>query len=234
MRPITQESDPSVTIAVPAWSPRGDYINYLSNRNTRRPEVTLWLARPDGSEARDLGTLGAWACWSHDGSWLYFSDQARGIYRIRKLPVDGGQPVTVRDDNAVACTVADGTLYYAKVLTQATGSWDLELRAAKPENGPSLAIGSVSSARVPIDVVNFQAYVSPDGKWLATPLLDGSTTNLWALSTSGGGWRKLTDFGSRNVLIARRIAWSRDGKSLYAPVSDIDADIVRLSGLKWR
>ncbi len=235
MRAITQEFDSAVTVAVPVWSPRGDYINFLSNRNTHGGDVTLWLARPDGSETKDLGVTGAWACWSNDGRWLYFSDLDKGAYRIRKLNVEGGQATTVRDDNAVASAVApDGTLYYAKVLSQATGSWDFEIRAAKPENAASTAIGLVSSARVPTDAANFQAYVSPDGKWLAAPLLDGSTTNLWALSTSGGGWRKLTDFGSRSVLIARRIAWSRDGKSLYAPVSDVDSDIVRLSGLKWR
>ena len=235
MRAITQELDGAVTVAVPAWSPRGDYINFLSNRNTHGADVTLWLARPDGSEVRDLGVTGAWTCWSADGHWLYFSDQDKGVFHIRKLNVDGGQPTTVREDNAIASAVApDGTLYYAKVLTQATGSWDLEIRAAKPESGPSTVIGSVSSARIPTDPANFQAYVSPDGKWLAAPLLDGATTNLWALSTSGGGWRKLTDFGSRSVLIARRIAWSRDGTSLYAPVSDIDSDIVKLSGLKWR
>jgi tricorn protease-like protein len=63
------------------------------------------------------------------------------------------------------------------------------------------------------------------------PLLDGSTTNLWAVSTESGEWRKLTDFGARNVMIARRIAWSRDGQSLYASVSDVDSDIVMLAGL---
>ena len=57
--------------------------------------------------------------------------------------------------------------------------------------------------------------------------------NLWALSTAGNGWRQLTDFSPRNVEIVRRIGWSRDGKHIYASVSDVDADIVMLAGLKW-
>ncbi len=65
------------------------------------------------------------------------------------------------------------------------------------------------------------------------PLLDGSTTNLWALSTAGGEWRKLADFGERNVMIARRVAWSRDGRHMYASVSDVDSDIVMLVGLEY-
>jgi hypothetical protein len=66
------------------------------------------------------------------------------------------------------------------------------------------------------------------------PLIDGATTNIWAVSTDGGQWRKLTDFGDRNVVIARRIAWSANGQHMYAAVSDVDSDIVLLAGLDGR
>lgn len=235
MYPITRESDPRVLVAVPLWSPRGDLINFLSSRNSTTRDLRLWLVKPDGSEPRDLEITGAGACWSGDGQWLYYQDVEKGVNRIRKVRVDGGQPVTVRNDNAVGCAAApDGsTLYYAKALSQASGTWDFEVRSAKPESGASGLIGYVSGSRVPVSPLNFQPYLSPDGKWLGMPLNDGSTSNLWALSTSGGAWRKLTDFRPRNVVIPRRIAWSRDGKHLYASVSEIDADIVMLSGLNW-
>jgi len=126
-----------------------------------------------------------------------------------------------------------GRIRYCRVLTQATGAWDYEVRVARPENGPSTVIGRVAGARVPVADNNFQPYLSPDGKWLAAPLTDGATTNLWALPTVGGAWRQLTDFGSRNVLIVRRIAWSRDGRFLYTALSDVDSDIVMLSGFHW-
>ena len=91
----------------------------------------------------------------------------------------------MRDDDATGSAVtADGSaLYYAKMLRRGMGGWDWEIRVAKPENGPSEVLGHVSGSRVPADVFNFQAFLSPDGNWLAMPLLDGSTTNLWALST---------------------------------------------------
>ena len=233
MRPVTQEFDSRVTVAVPVWSPRGDWINFLSNRNSSTGDVSLWLVKPDGSDARDLGVIGAWVCWSTDGRWLYFSDGADGINRIRKVPVEGGQPVLVRSDNAIGCnrSPANDALYYAKILTQATGAWDFEMRVASPEDGPSRAIGRVAGSRVPAGALNFHAFPSPDGKWLAMPLIDGSTTNLWAISTDTGEWRRLTDFGQRNVIIARRIAWSADGQRIYAAVSDVDSDIVLLGGL---
>jgi Tol biopolymer transport system component len=197
--------------------------------------VNLWVAKPDGSDLRDLGLIGAWTCWSGDGRWLYYSVRETGIHYIRKVPVGGGQPVTVRDDDALGCAVAsDGSaLYYLKILTQATGAGDFEIRVAKPENGPSTVIGRVSGSRIPVDAFNVQGYLSPNGKWLAMPLMDGSTSNLWALPTTGGEWKKLTDFSPRNVVIARRIGWSNDGKSLYASVGEVDSDIVMLTGLRW-
>jgi Tol biopolymer transport system component len=231
MRAVTRETDPRVVVAVPVWSPQGDWINFLSNRNSKNSDVTLWLTRPDGSETRDLGVTGAWVCWSTDGRWMYFSDTGKNGYRIRKVPTEGGDPVLVRDDNGVGCNQSGNALYYAKILTQATGAWDFELRVARPEDGPSSVIARVSGSRVPATAINFHAFPSPDGKWLAMPLIDGSTTNIWAVSTDSGQWRKLTDFGERNVIIARRIAWSADGQHVYASVSDVDSDIVLLAGL---
>ncbi len=232
MRPVTRESDPRVVVAVPVWSPRGDWISFLTNRNSRALDVTLWVVKPDGSDARDLGLNGTWVCWSADGRWIYFSDLEAGSYRINKVAVDGGQPIRVRDDNAIGCqSTSDGSaLYYAKVLTQATGAWDFEIRRASPEDGPSEVIGRVAGSRVPATAVNLHAMLSPDGRTLAMPLIDGSTTNIWALPTTGGEWRKLTDF-QRSVIIARRISWSKDGLNIYASVSDVDADVVMLSGI---
>jgi Tol biopolymer transport system component/predicted Ser/Thr protein kinase len=233
MRAVTREQDPRVVVAVPVWSPRGDWINFLSTRSSGTAEVTLWLARADGSQPRDLGVYGAWACWSSDGEWLYYSVLADGVYQIRKMQIAGSQMATVRTDDAVGCDVArDGSaLYYGRILAQSTGAWDFEIRVARPENGESQLIGRVSGARVPATAINFHALLSPDGSRLVMPLLDGATTNLWALSTTTGEWRQLTDFGERNVMIARRVAWSLDGEYVYASISDVDSDIVMLSGM---
>lgn len=73
--------------------------------------------------------------------------------------------------------------------------------------------------------------LSPDGEWLAIPLTDGLTTNIWALSTRTGSWRQVTDYGNRLTFIARRVSWSSDGRSIFAAVGEGDADIVLLDGL---
>ena len=59
------------------------------------------------------------------------------------------------------------------------------------------------------------------------PLTDGVTTNIWALSTSTGEWRRITDFGDRPTFIARRVSWLWDGQGIVAAVGEADSDIVR-------
>ena len=232
MHPVTRETNPAVIVAVPEWSPRGDWIAFLSNRNSSNATVSMWLARPDGSEMHDLGVTGAWTCWSEDGRWLYYTDLTDGNRSIRKLSIDDDdEPVTVRTDNAVGCSVHGGSLYYARVMASSYGMFDLELRHAEPESDESRVIGHVAGIRVPSAAYDFQATISPDGTRLAMPLRDGSTSNLWTLDPATSEWRQVTDFKMRNVIIARRIAWSRDGASLYAAVSEIDSDIVLLTGM---
>jgi len=195
---------------------------------------TLWTAKPDGTDIRDTSAQGAWVCWSGDGQWMYHSVGEKGVHQIRKVRTEGGNPVTVRTDNALGCAASrDGSaLYYAGILTQATGTWDFEVRVARPENGPSQVIGRLWGSRIPQRGLDVQFYLSPDGKWLAIPLIDGSTVNLWALPTGGGDWRKLTAFSPRNVRINRRIGWSKDSQHIYGAVLEVDSDIVMFSGLK--
>ena len=73
--------------------------------------------------------------------------------------------------------------------------------------------------------------LSPDDRWLAVPLKDGATTNIWAMPTDGGPMRQVADFGQRTILIARSVSWSSDSRSVYAAVAEMDADIVLLEGI---
>ena len=77
----------------------------------------------------------------------------------------------------------------------------------------------------------FQPFLSPDGQWLAAPLTDGATSNVWLWPTSGGPMRALTDFGDRPITIARSVSWSADSRHLYAAVAEIESDVVLWDGL---
>ena len=230
IRQITFERNPDVSIGVPVWSPAGDWIAFIM---TRKGSTGEWLVHSDGSGLRQLVADGSAAYWSADGRLLYFSSAVRQPFCIDKIAVSGGPPVRVRCDNASVTLGApdNSTLYYATELRGTNGGWDYEIFKATPENGKAEKLGSVSGGRVPVDPALFQLILSPDGKLLVGPLLDGTTCNLWALPAEGGPMRRLTDFGGRSILIARRITWAPDSRHIYAAVAETDADVVSLVGL---
>jgi hypothetical protein len=107
---------------------------------------------------------------------------------------------------------------------------DVDIRCGRLHNGESDLIGRIPGTRVPISPRLLQLFLSPDGQWLAV-LLDGATSNLFALPTSGGSMRRLTDFHDGSNLIARSVSWSRESNFLFAAMAEIETDVVLLQGL---
>ena len=140
--------------------------------------------------------------------------------------------MTVRSDivrNMIG--VHESTVYFLVERALMDGRPEFEIRAAPLGNGPARVIKTIDASRVAPWQVPFNPSLSPDGKWLAMPLVDGLTTNIWALSTEDGRWQQVTDFGERPVFIARRVSWSSDSRSIFAAIGEGDADIVMLDGL---
>jgi eukaryotic-like serine/threonine-protein kinase len=231
-RQITYEQDPEVSLGVPVWSPDGRQIAFYS---FRAGVGGNWLVNPDGGNLRNIVKSGGWATWSGDGRWLYYTEVATGLVQgpIMKVRPEGGPGVPVRAEkgNTRSAISPDGsTIYFVVEKPTETGGSDYEVRAATPESGPSRVIARIPARRIPPWQL-VHPVISPDGKWLATPLTDGLATNIWALSTSGEPLRQLTDFGQRPTFIARRVSWSVDGRFLFAALGEGDADVVLLRGL---
>lgn len=122
------------------------------------------------------------------------------------------------------------TVYYVVQRELTDGRPEFEIRATSPDQAPSRLITRIPASRVPSwQIVN--PSLSPNGKWLAQPLTDGFTTNIWVYSLDNDRWQPVTDFGDRAVFIARRVSWSADGKSILAAIGEGDADVVLLTGL---
>jgi eukaryotic-like serine/threonine-protein kinase len=238
-RQITYEKQANTIVGVPIWSPDGKLITFATNQppssNSGRG-IGYWLVHPDGSGLHLEVPQGAWAAWSTDSKWLYYSEsspvQATGSFRLMKVALGTGTPVVVRSDNAHGPAVAhDGSaLYYVVPLQNLNGSEDYELRVARPESGPSTLLARISGERVPL-WQGLHPTLSRDENWLAMPLDDSVGTNLWVASTATGKLRQITDFGQKRVFIARRVSWSSDGKWIFAAVGEGDADIVLMGGL---
>jgi hypothetical protein len=104
-----------------------------------------------------------------------------------------------------------------------------EIFKASPPDGQAIHLPGFAASRIPW--FPSSNTLSPDDRWIAMPLKDGTTTNIWAMPTNGGPMRQITDFGRRAILIARRVSWSADSQSVYAAVAEMDADIVLLEGI---
>jgi serine/threonine protein kinase/WD40 repeat protein len=229
IRQITFEDDPAVTIGVPVWSPDGRTIAFVSSKGHTGFDFGIWLVNRDGANPRRLADRGLGMAWSRDSQWIYYSESSAGP--LYKISSSGGPPIKVRSEptrNVIG--LFDATLYYMVERPLLDGRPEVEIRAATPEDGPSRPVARVPASRVPSwQIIN--PTLSPDGEWLAMPLTDGFTTNIWALSTATGAWRQVTDFGERATFIARRVSWSSDGRFILAAVGEGDSDIVLLDGL---
>ncbi len=234
LRQITHERDPDVALGVPVWSPNGRTIAFVSSRGNQGLTFGVWLVDSDGSNLRNVANPGVGPAWSPDGRWLYYSTRggaAATDAELKKVAVDGGPAVTVTTEPLRNVIGSDGTsLYYLFERPLVDGTPEFEIRVATPEDAPFRVLARIPASRVPIwQIVN--PALSPDGKWLAQALTDGFTTNVWALSTTTGEWRQITDFGDRPTFIARRVSWSSDGRSILAAVGEGDSDVVMLEGL---
>jgi Tol biopolymer transport system component len=229
-RQITFEDDPTVAIGVPIWSPDGRWIAFVSSKGNVGFVFGVWLVRPDGSELHQIIPKGLGVAWSTDGAELYYVETAQ--HDLKKISVSGGEPVTVRKEPVRNVIGLHGsTLYYLMERALMDGRPEFEIRAAPVGNGPARVIKTIDAARVAPWQVPFNPSLSPDGKWLAMPLTDGLTTNIWAMSTEDGRLQQVTDFGDRAIFIARRVSWSSDGRSILAAIGEGDSDIVLLDGL---
>ena len=229
-RQITFERDPEIGMGIPIWAPRGNRIVFI---RTRKGKTSEWLVNSDATGLRELVPQGLAATWSGDAQWVYYTVLNKDAFCIEKISVEGGAPLSVRCDGAIAASVStdNSTLYYTNPgMLGSASHWNLLLRA-RPESGAPEILARVAGLRVPVKSTMFNPVLSPDGKWLAVSLIDGATANIWAIPASGGAMHPLTDFGQRSVIIARRVSWSPDNRHVYAAVAEMDADVVLMDGL---
>ena len=125
---------------------------------------------------------------------------------------NGGPAVTVRSDGAVMPVVSPERRHALFRRRGAAARRHDELR--NPLRSPGERTSQLL-ARIPAHRIGdgmFHAAISPAGEWLALPLTDGVTANIWGISTRDGSFRALTSFGHRPTFITRRVSWSPDGK----------------------
>jgi len=229
VRQLTFESDPSVVVGAPMWSPADQRILFIKARDA---DIDVCLINADGTGLSTVVSNAFAPCWSGDGRAIYC---CRTAGTIERFELSTGAFVPVQSNRAVCPGAArdGGALFFARRSQSPLGAHgDAEVCRAVPEDGPVEVLARVATTRIPLAPVLFlHTSVSPDGRWLAAPLLDSTTVNIWLIPTEGGPMRAVTDFGDRSAFIARSISWSPDSRHVYAAVAETDADIILLEGM---
>jgi serine/threonine protein kinase/Tol biopolymer transport system component len=102
---------PGVWQGSPAWSPDGRWIAFDSRRHDGLWDI--WIIGSDGGMPRRL-TSGDSSknvpTWSHDGTWVYYTDQQGGSRDVWRVPAKGGTSVrlTTTGSDLLAYESADG------------------------------------------------------------------------------------------------------------------------------
>ena len=153
-------------------------------------------------------------------------DPTSGEECTHKIHVDNEESVLVRCGMTGLSVTADGTTGYFSPDTQRQGEvW----KATPMDTGTPEALVTNLASRIPL--LPHQYVLSSNDRWLAAPLRDRGTTNLWIISTKDGSLRPVTDFQQRSTTIGRQVSWSTDNKYIFAALVETDADIVLLEGV---
>jgi Tol biopolymer transport system component len=226
-RQLTFERDPGISVGLPLWAPKGHAIVYVTLGGSSSSE---WIVDSRGRESPRVLAEGATAAaWTGDAKWIYYQRHSSGTSDIFKMAADRSSgEIPVRRNASIPAISPDGaTLYYSP---SHPGNAHEIYRANPPDTGAGEFLTRYSPSRVPYWPTGVA--ISPDGRWLAVPLKDGGTTNIWTISTVDGTYRQITSFGHRAILIARQVSWSPKSDFIYAAIQEDNADVVLLDGIE--
>jgi Tol biopolymer transport system component len=197
---------------LPAVSPDGRHVVFVSNRPEGKNVARLWRMDVDGGNLIQLTVENAYSPHvSPDGrrvvygSWSVPESASSLWMSLRKVSIDGGEPVGLTDYSA------------SEPSYSPDGQW-ISCYArdpARPDEWRYSVIPAAGGRAVrQFDLTGFQYQFvrwSPDGRYLSYIGAPPDPSNIWLQPAEGGEPRKLTDFKSDYIF---RHAWSPDGRTL--------------------
>jgi serine/threonine protein kinase/Tol biopolymer transport system component len=191
----------------PAWSPDGSQIAFTSLRDGYQQIYTIDLATSDITRITDTPSDVATRqpAWSPDGLKIAYAVRRVGILQIWLVAKNGVNPVQIvrngslYNDFMPSFGPDSDLIFYSETTTDFLAPpW---LMSVEPEGTDR---GIRSQAQPP--VVDVQ--VSPDGFWLVFESSDGTNTDIYRTTITGGNRTRLTSDLSQDF----DPAWQRMGQ----------------------
>jgi len=202
----------------PTVSPDGAYIVYASFEG-RHPHI--WRINKDGTNAKQLTSGGDEDLprFTPDGKWVVYHSIDRAKYSIRKVSIDGGEPLTLVSDTATQPDVSpDGKLVACFARRAEATAW--EILVVPIAGGPPVATFALPATVEP-EWPGLRW--TPDGGGLTYVSTVQGVSNVWRQSLTGGEPRPLTDFKENRIFF---FDWSRTERKLVLVRGNDTRDLI--------
>jgi len=172
----------------------------------------------EGGNPKQLtnGYLDYSSSWSPDGKWLVYVHESPGKPTLRKVSIDGGNPVQLTDKDA-------GNPVFSP---------DGKLIACSYGNGKVAVIPSDGGEPTKVFDIPTPFIIEPGFQWTsdgrALMYVDtrGGVSNIWSQSLDGSPPKQVTNFKSEQIFSFAR---SRDGRQLAFARGIETGDVVLMS-----